>query len=847
MCEEMNKISDLTFRYMKTNIHRTITTIIGVTLSAILIYSIFTCGYSWYYNSLYDAYIGNMGWDAMFVCNCETAKDILTLAPYYGKEPVINDKELKLDYAWIIVEDNNIGTTAVNDFNAMRVPLKLVSGVYPSGKKGVMIKKMDAMYYKYSLGDFISIIDSGETSNDYSKEYGFIDKKICGIMADQNYPTLEEYGYGETKKTDYGEEGQYLPVFYNVELMTEDMYARDDLCVYVTFQDKSDINNAAAKLAECFGVSEYYMDSYALAYLNASEGDASLQYYALEALMFVFAAAVGIFSIFMVRNAFNISVKERSNDYGILRCIGMTRKQIIRIILNEALVIGVIGAILGCLLGHVISTIIFKIIENGTYNLYDTPLTMDIHLYWRAVVYAVICIFVVTCYSMIAPIERLYRLNPIDALRKVETLKKISRRKTKNNSKGSLLTKIFGVEVGYAYNAALRNKGRFLSTVVTLTIGTAFFVAIFNSTNILKNYFIKFSEEDIPSGNFDIMYEGEVEEICNDLKRIDLVRNYTALTEFCIGKIESESYNDIYKRSDYTFMGIDESIYNDLLSKCYEKSGRESGCINVISVVWSKDNSDMRDNKKVGYKGKIEGFVENLNFNVVGQIDGDTACAAIKEILPHYDEETIRTEHRYNYFYCIGDGDVLEENDFEDNYISYYSGRVFVFLDADRDTYKFDNYVYNSYHFYNDERGYYMTIFRTVRSITMVAVVAGALVLLIFLTNIINFQKAQLLVRQEEFSILRSIGMSLKQKRKMLLAENLVAIIFSFIAGNILGYFGYVYISRLFIMDFEDVKLPSGIMGVVISFVALMAIGIFVTFVIRDEDSLNSVDKFFAD
>ena len=48
-------------------------------------------------------------------------------------------------------------------------------------------------------------------------------------------------------------------------------------------------------------------------------------------------------------------------------------------------------------------------------------------------------------------------------------------------------------------------------------------------------------------------------------------------------------------------------------------------------------------------------------------------------------------------------------------------------------------------------------------------------------------------------------------------------------------------------MDFEDVKLPSGIMGVVISFVALMAIGIFVTFVIRDEDSLNSVDKFLAD
>ncbi len=54
---------------------------------------------------------------------------------------------------------------------------------------------------------------------------------------------------------------------------------------------------------------------------------------------------------FLVYNSFSMSVIERTREFGMLRTTGMTKGQIIRLIITEALLLGVIGSLLGSLLG----------------------------------------------------------------------------------------------------------------------------------------------------------------------------------------------------------------------------------------------------------------------------------------------------------------------------------------------------------------------------------------------------------------------------------------------------------------------------------------------------------------
>ena len=62
----------------------------------------------------------------------------------------------------------------------------------------------------------------------------------------------------------------------------------------------------------------------------------------------VLAVALGIC---IVLNTFLMNVTERRRQLAILRALGATRRQLIRMLLLEGLVLGVLGTILGCLLG----------------------------------------------------------------------------------------------------------------------------------------------------------------------------------------------------------------------------------------------------------------------------------------------------------------------------------------------------------------------------------------------------------------------------------------------------------------------------------------------------------------
>ncbi len=79
--------------------------------------------------------------------------------------------------------------------------------------------------------------------------------------------------------------------------------------------------------------------------------------------MAIITLAVGLFGVI---NTMMTSVHERIKDIGIMRAVGASRNQIIKIFIYEALIIGIIGGILGYIVGSVLAYIIGPLLLEGT-------------------------------------------------------------------------------------------------------------------------------------------------------------------------------------------------------------------------------------------------------------------------------------------------------------------------------------------------------------------------------------------------------------------------------------------------------------------------------------------------
>ena len=81
----------------------------------------------------------------------------------------------------------------------------------------------------------------------------------------------------------------------------------------------------------------------------------------ISGLGIVVSIVIGIIvftSVFCIKNSFDISITEKIKQYGMLRSVGATKKQIKRNVFYEATILGLIGIPLGILLGYLASYIL---------------------------------------------------------------------------------------------------------------------------------------------------------------------------------------------------------------------------------------------------------------------------------------------------------------------------------------------------------------------------------------------------------------------------------------------------------------------------------------------------------
>src|SRR3954449_2042766 len=133
----------------------------------------------------------------------------------------------------------------------------------------------------------------------------------------------------------------------------------------------------------------------------------------LRTALLVFAAIALLVGGFLIFNTFSVTVAQRTKEFALLRVLGASRRQILRSMLLETLIVGLVASVLGIVAGFVLAPGLAGLlkafgIDLGTTGLVIKPSTVIIGLLVGVIA---------TVVSGLVPARRATRVEPVTAMR----------------------------------------------------------------------------------------------------------------------------------------------------------------------------------------------------------------------------------------------------------------------------------------------------------------------------------------------------------------------------------------------------------------------------------------------
>ena len=180
-------------------------------------------------------------------------------------------------------------------------------------------------------------------------------------------------------------------------------------------------------------------------------------------------------SVLVISNAFRISATERIRQFGLLKSIGATKRQIQNSVVAEGLLLSGLAIPCGIALGYLVEIIALSIanvllkelnaINNGLFH-FEAVFSPG------AIAFASVLAFITILFSAWLPARRVSRESPLDAIRLTKEVKlKASRIGTPR-----FIQVIFGFEGVLAHKTLRRNSSKYRATVVALVVSMVLYV-----------------------------------------------------------------------------------------------------------------------------------------------------------------------------------------------------------------------------------------------------------------------------------------------------------------------------------------------------------------------------------
>lgn len=733
---------------------------------------------------------------------------------------------LRSDAGYMNLEDATVSMMYMDRTGMELYKVKLKEGQLPQKENDIVVSKgiLEALGQNGKIGDTITVPYQilKDDGLDYTKEKDF---RICGFLADN-----------ESSK----EQKQYTSLvseaFLKAEIPVEQVKYR--FLLQVNGQKgntTADYTETIQNIARQFGISEDDMNINK-EYLAANYVDpATIPVIVGIMLIVVLAGIITIYSVYYV------SMNQRVREFGKLKAIGATKRQLRQIVLREGMGVALFAIPIGLLIGTVaVKVVLLQFVEHAKDSnvliteAYKVVAKGEVQLYYWWIYLLAIAVTLCTVYlSLMKPMRMAAKVSEIEAMRYQGGSKR-----QKSSRKGYQF-----LNIGRLTKRNLaENKKKSTITIVSMAVTGIFVMMVAtvlscaNPMESAKSSMVGQYEISpiVESGNKEHpeyewaevqknnpLNEGLKQQI-EELDGVERVDVFTALkvsggpfeekigTEFINGV--PEEYAEELKK------GITEGnvTYEEL------KSG-DKVILDRALLHWYPDIK-VGDKLKLNIHDGDNTFQKEIEVAAIGEYGtGLTNYNCL--IMAKEGAEKLTINNSSSYFQVIADKDYDEALEASLQAIVDGSGRL------QMRTWK------NEYDTW--ENAIQMTRGACYAFIIILAAIS--------IMNLINTMINSVHVRKKELGMMQAIGMSDRQLMKMLQLEGIFytvgTLIISIGVGSLAGYPLFLYAKRTGMFDISTYHYPvtAAIIIILTLFVIQMLLAIFIAKSVRKDSLIERI------
>ncbi len=512
----MNIFHRIALQSLRKNRTQTLVTILGVVLSTALITAMITFGFSLLQYMAEGAAVKYGDWHAAF----------LNADPSFAQAHA-RDSEVEKTVTF-----ENIGYAALDSAkNARRpylfiagfsraafdaLPLTLLSGRLPENSGEILLpaKAQTDGGAAYAIGDTITLSVGDRFSGEqklgqldaYAPEAETLISRgeqaytVVGICATPAFEADNAPGYTAVTLSDTAE-------------------TAEDLCLFITLKNPRHIH--AYTDAKAAGHA-YLLNHKVLRFLGLSSSDRffNMLLYSVGGIVL---AIIMIGSIFLIHNAFSISLSERTRQIGLLASVGATARQLRHSVLFEGLCIGAVGIPLGILAGLGGIELVLLVVSGNFSNVLYSGVALTLHISFLTLLGAAAVSLITILLSAYIPAKKAANVPVMACIRQTNEVKV----EAKAMRTSGLVERLFGLEGTLALKNFKRNRKRYRSIVLSLVLS----IVLFISTSAFVEDLQQTMAQALVATSYDIGFGTQAMDDADMLRLYDRLKAVDGVTE----------------------------------------------------------------------------------------------------------------------------------------------------------------------------------------------------------------------------------------------------------------------------------------------------------------------------
>ena len=525
-------------------------------------------------------------------------------------------------------------------------------------------------------------------------------------------------------------------------------------------------------------------DNYGLIMYNVQGMDSAVQSSLIITCALLISIILGMMMM-VVRNTFAISVDEKLQQFGILRCLGASRKSIRSIVRCEAFITWGIAAPVGVAGTIVAMQVIFAVIRT-----IDSELLSMLMLHWAAWPFALALSVSLICVLLAAasPARKCAKVSPMGAVRGEASL-----RQDIKKARGGWLTKrAFGFAGLMSARNMRRNPRKYRATLLSVTCSIALFMLINGFTSGMRASLSMYAS----ASNMDVTVSAEQDadsdgQVLKKLKAIDSAKDIARMLTIPVRLNVADSaftdevvqlYDDVSsaKYANLRFIGENEfrQLTFDGRAPSYEEFCQPGAAVVMQKLVLAGSRSGLKlyetMNLQPGDRLPVElnsasGAGTAVSYNVAGTLKAlPWYCSNTGNIVIFASDRNIPAGAGAYCTYALRAKDGRAEELCKAATELSYTGGMSEWT------------IETIYLYMRENRALLQVMDIFLYGFT-------AVIMLICAMNLLNTIKTNLSSRKREICMLRALGMSRKQMIRMLSLECLWYAVLGTILGLILG------------------------------------------------------------